>query len=379
MELDNKKINAYMVARSAQPDQLILELGGSLNIHSIDSIWRQARKAFKKLKPKMLVLETQNIVYCDASGISFLIWLKRMQQKNNAEFIIEGLRDEYRNMLRQYEPKLAPLPPKEDYFKDMVEDIGFASSKWAHSLKNQISFLGQTIYNLAKVITKPSDIRIKEIFFLSETSGANAFGIVSLIGFLFGVILGFQSAVPMKMFGVEIYVADLVALSMLRVLGPFIAAMLYCARSGTAFAAELGTMKVNEEIDALTTLGINITNFLVVPRVISAIFMIPLLTICVIFFGLFGTGIVMSSLGYAPVTYINELISAVDLGDFLGGYIKSFIFGFIVSTVGCYCGLKVKADPRSVGKAATDAVVNGVILVVIAEGIISVLYFYMGI
>jgi phospholipid/cholesterol/gamma-HCH transport system permease protein len=212
-----------------------------------------------------------------------------------------------------------------------------------------------------------------------EKAGVDALPIVALISFLVGLIMAFQAAIPMRYFGAEIYVANLIGLSVLRELGPLMTAIILAGRSGSAFAAELGTMKINEEIDALTTMGLDPVPFLVVPRVLAALFITPLLTLFANLFGLAGGSVVLLSLGYPMVAYVRQVQMAVSWVDLSGGLFKSLVFGLIVAAIGCLHGLRTEFGPSAVGNAATRAVVSAIILIVISDGIFSVLFYYLGI
>lgn len=182
----------------------------------------------------------------------------------------------------------------------------------------------------------------------------------------------------MRQFGVEIYVADLVALSILRELGPLMTSLTLAGRSGSSFAAEIGTMKVNEEIDALLTMGLQPVRFLVIVRVIAAALLTPILTVFADLVGIAGGAIVLLSMGYPLITYVNQVVSAVSWVDFSQGILKSFVFGLIFSGIGCLRGLQTKTGPSAVGDSATRAVVSGIILIVIADGIFAIIFYYLG-
>jgi phospholipid/cholesterol/gamma-HCH transport system permease protein len=181
------------------------------------------------------------------------------------------------------------------------------------------------------------------------------------------------------MFGVEIYVADLAALSLLRVMGPLMSAIIFAARSGSAFAAEIGTMKVNEELDALSTMGIDPVRFLAVGRVLAGMAVTPLLAVFASLFGLIGAGAVMLGLGFPLITYFNQVVSAVDVVDFIGGLFKAAVFGLLVAAVGCLRGLQTKSGPSAVGDSATRAVVSGIVLIILAEGVFAVVFYCLDI
>ncbi len=200
-----------------------------------------------------------------------------------------------------------------------------------------------------------------------------------MLGFLIVLNLSFQSAIAMQKLGAQIYVADLIVISLFRELGPLITAIVFAARSGSAYAAEIGTMKVNEEIDALTTMGIDPVKYLAVPRMIAGIFMMPLLTMFNLLCGLIGCGLVMLSLGFPPVTYLNRIQEAASLGDLTGGMAKTLVFGSMIAGIGCLRGLQTGTGASAVGDSATKAVVSSIIAVVIVDGVFAVVYYYLGI
>ena len=242
-----------------------------------------------------------------------------------------------------------------------------------------IAFVGELCLALARGLADLRRLRWADLFYAAETAGVNALPIVLLISFLVGLIMSFQAAIPMRQFGAEIFVANLIALSMLRELGPLMTAIVLAGRSGAAFAAEIGTMKVNEEIDALTTMGLEPVRFLVVTRVLAAMVMTPLLSVLADLIGLVGGAIVLLSLGYPLVTFVNQVLGAVTWVDFVGGLAKALVFGVIIAGIGCYRGLRTGSGASAVGESTTKAVVSGIVLIVIADGLFSVAFFYLGI
>jgi ABC transport permease subunit len=196
---------------------------------------------------------------------------------------------------------------------------------------------------------------------------------------LLGVILAFQSAIPMKKFGAEIFVADLIGLAMLRELGPLMSAILLAGRSGAAFAAEIGTMTVNQEVDALTTMGLDPVRFLVTPRIIAALLMTPLLTLFADLVSLIGGAMTLQSFSIPWVTFVHEVEGIVDFSDFMAGFVKSFVFAILIAGIGCLRGLQTAAGASAVGDAATRAVVSGIILLVVVDGLFAVIYFVLDI
>ncbi len=195
------------------------------------------------------------------------------------------------------------------------------------------------------------------------------------MGTLIGLILAFQSVIPMRRFGAELYVANLVGISLLRELGPLMAAVILSGRTASAFAAEIGTMKVNQEIDALNTLGLDPMTMLVLPRLVAATIMMPVLAVLMDLAGLVGMTIVMVSFGFPVVTIANQVSSAVRPADLFGGLVKAAVFGAFVGAIGCRSGLSTGVGPRAVGLSATAAVVGGIVTTIILDGIFAILFF----
>jgi phospholipid/cholesterol/gamma-HCH transport system permease protein len=195
---------------------------------------------------------------------------------------------------------------------------------------------------------------------------------------LIGVILAFQSSIPMRRFGAEIFIPNLVGISLLRELGPLMAAVILAGRTGSAFAAELGTMVVNEEVDALRIMGIDPLAWLVLPRLVAAILVMPILALLMDLAGLLGMAGVMASLGFPPVGVVAQLRRAIGLHDLLGGLFKAAVFGLSIGLIGCRAGLSAGRGPRAVGDAATLAVVGGIVSIVVLDGVFSILFFRLG-
>jgi phospholipid/cholesterol/gamma-HCH transport system permease protein len=246
-------------------------------------------------------------------------------------------------------------------------------------MRTQIAFIGETTAALWYAFTHPHRVRWKDVWYTCEQVGANALPIVALISFLLGVILAFQAAVPMRQFGAEIFVADLVGLSILRELGPLMTAILLAGRSGAAFAAEIGTMKVNEELNALTTMGLDPVRFLVVTRILAALLMVPLLSLFADLIGVLAGGLTMLSFSIPIVTYLKEVDSIVDLKDVLAGLVKTPVFAILIAGIGCLRGLQTQTGASAVGISATRAVVSGIVLLVVVDGIFAVIYYILDI
>jgi phospholipid/cholesterol/gamma-HCH transport system permease protein len=242
-----------------------------------------------------------------------------------------------------------------------------------------LSFIGESSIALAHAVVGRARFRRVDLLLNIQEAGANALGIVSLISFLIGLILAFVGAIQLRQFGAQIYIADLVAIGMAREMGAMMAAIIMAGRTGAAFAAQLGTMRVNEEIDALTTMGISPFEFLVLPRMLGLILMMPLLTIYADLVGILGgavVGVGMLKVGIVP--YWNHTWNAASLADFAAGMIKSVVFGILIAIAGCMRGMQSGRSSAAVGLAATSAVVTGIVFVIVSDAILTVVYDAIG-
>ena len=353
---------------------------GRLDSTSTSSIWQKAMDALEEASSKNVVVDTSGVDYCDGTGIGLLVELTLRQRKAGGELEITGLRTEFQRLMDMFDPaEFEKTQIEKPYKARLPEEVGRAAFTIWDNIRSQITFLGELIVALVSAVVNPRRVRWKDAFLIAETGGVNALPIIALISFLIGLIMAFQAAIPMRQFGAEIFVADLIALSTLRELGPLMTAIVMAGRTSAAFAAELGTMKVNEEIDAMSTMGLDPVRFLVVTRVIAILIMMPLLTIFANLLGIMGGSVVLLSLGYPLVTYVDRIIISASYVDLLGGLFKSLAFGLIVAGIGCSRGLQTKTGASAVGVSTTKAVVSGFVLIIITDGIFSVVYFYLGI
>ncbi len=371
---------ATMRVTGTAGETLTLTLSGRLDLAGTTALWPQVCDLIDRHRPRHLRLAAEDVDYCDGTGIGLLLDCERRTTMSGGTFELLGLREEFGRLRGQFDlaqlasvPSLAPRPG------GFAEATGRATLQTLQALRDLVFFTGELSVALLRALRRPRSIRWRDVSMTVEKAGVDGFPIVALLSFLVGLIMAFQAAIPMRQFGTEIYVANLIGLATLRELAPLMTAIILAGRSASAFAAEIGTMKINEELDALTTMGLEPVPFLVVTRVLAALFVTPLLTLFANLFGLLGGSVVLLSLNYPLVTYIRQVQSAVTLGDALGGLIKSLVFGVIIAAVGCLQGLRTETGASAVGHAATRAVVSGIVLIVIGDGDFSVLYYYLGV
>ena len=277
-------------------------------------------------------------------------------------------------MLKNFSPK-----PVEEKSLDIVSSLG----KWLHdtasSTKQSITFLGAACCALTEVLLHPSQIRFGEILSVSDEAGSRAVGIICLIGFLMGVIIAFETALVAQIFGAVIFVVNGIGIAMTRELGPLMTAILFAGRSGSAFAAQLGTQKVNEELNALTTFGLSPMYFLVVPRLIASSLVVPLLSVFATILGILGGGLVMAMYDITYTQFYVQLLKSVTVTDIVFGLVKAVIFGFVIALIGCQCGMNTGAGAAAVGSSTTKSVVKSIIWIVVIDGAAALLTNRLGI
>jgi phospholipid/cholesterol/gamma-HCH transport system permease protein len=245
---------------------------------------------------------------------------------------------------------------------------------------DMLRFIGGAVLALLAFARGRARFQMSDLALIIQDCGPKALPIVTLISFLVGLILAFVGAVQLRQFGAQIYVADLVGIAMATEMGAMMTAIIMAGRTGAAFAAQLGTMQVNEEIDALTTMGISPMEFLVLPRMLALVMMVPLLTLYADLLGILGGTLVGSTmLGLTPTQYINETIAALSVTDFVKGLVKGTVFGVLVAIAGCLRGMQCGRSSAAVGLAATSAVVTGIVFIIVFDAILTVVYSVLGI
>ena len=361
-------------------DRRELRFSGRLDAYSIATVWHDALAALAAAPERAIVIEASGVDYCDGAGIAMLIDLLRQPRAADARTSISGLRPEFEALLDQFDPAAMEVPVASHAIRiNVIAEIGRAAAITGRDIRAQIAFIGETATALWYAAKHPARVRWKDVWYTCEQVGVNALPIVALISFLLGIILAFQAAVPMRQFGAELFVADLVGLSILRELGPLMTAILLAGRSGAAFAAEIGTMKVNEELNALTTMGLDPVRFLVVTRIIAALLMMPLLTLFADLIGILGGALTMITFNIPIVSFLHEVDSLVDVKDLLAGLAKAPVFAILIAGVGCLRGLQTQTGASAVGISATRAVVSSIVLLVVVDGIYAFVYYLLDI
>ena len=268
---------------------------------------------------------------------------------------------------------------KDEEDDEFLEYVGLTTLAAGTLVTSVVEFVGGTVISVAKWLVGKARYRRVDLVTNLQEAGLEALPVVGLVSFLLGLILAFVGAIQLQLFDATIYTADLVGIAMVRDMAALMTAVVMAGRSGASYAAQLGTMQVNQEVDALTTLGISPLEFLVMPRVLALLIMMPLLTVYADVIGILGGAVVgVGILDLSGIAYYQQTIGAVSLNHFLGGLFKAATYGALIGLAGCFEGIRAERSSAGVGRAATTAVVNGIVLVITACGLYAVLFYYLG-
>ncbi|MCH6545370.1 MAG: ABC transporter permease [Deltaproteobacteria bacterium] len=330
---------------------------------------------------RRITFDTQEITDWDSGLLTFLTRVVDQSTRKQIQMDREGLPSGVRRLLELAEA----VPEKEgarapSTQRSFLEQVGTATIGTGNALLVLLSFLGEVTLTFFKMLRMKARYRTSDLMLLIQGCGADALPIVTLISFLVGAILAFVGAVQLQQFGAQIYVADLVGIAMVREMGAMMTGIIMAGRTGAAYAAQLGTMKVTQEIDALTTMGFSPLEFLVLPRMVALILMMPLLCLYADLMGILGGAVVgLGMLDLSWTTYAQQTAGAVKLADLFGGVFKASVYGVLIAISGCLRGLQCGNSASSVGDATTSAVVTGIVFIIAANGMFAVIFYVLGI
>lgn len=331
--------------------------------------------------PSHVLLQAHELGSWDSRLPAYLLRIIDYCQSHDIEVDASGLPEGAQALL-----KLARAVPERsgarrtEQKKSMLGQIGKTVLKGLKDAKGLIAFIGEAVLAFITLVRGKARFRTVDMFLCIQDAGPAALPIVTLISLLVGLILAFVGAVQLALFGAQIYIADLVGLGTVREMGALMTAVIMSGRTGAAYAAQLGTMNVNSEIDALRTMGISPMEFLVLPRMLALILMMPLLCLYADLMGILGGAMVtVSAFDVSLIQYYNETQKAVDLTDFSIGLFKSLVFATLIATAGCMRGMQCGRSASAVGDAATAAVVNSIVYIVVADSVITLICDRLGI
>jgi len=379
--MDSEKKKGYLInLQGPRGGDLSLFLSGRIGTDNLNLFLSDVESLWREKTPARLRVDLSKIAYLDSAGALGLFQLEDRAEASAIPFQFVNVTKEAERVMGLIDREALTAKPlvSERGPLNSIEKIGEATQKVVDDFISLMTFQGDLLIALARSFLHPRVVRWEDVLFYMKRTGVEGLPIVGLINFLLGLIIAFMSSLQLKQFGANIYVASLVGVAMVSELGPIMTAIIVAGRSGSAFAAEIGTMKVNEEVDALITMGFDPTQFLAVPKLLAAILVVPVLTLYADFFGIAG-GLTVGVLGLDLTihTYALETMNAISITAIVRSLIKSVVFAMLIAGIGCQRGFRTRGGAEAVGASTTSAVVAGIFLIIVTDSAFAILFTYV--
>lgn len=361
-------------------EEATIRLAGRLSLDDLKPLMADLQAIPGRLKPRRLAVDLAGVEYLDSAGALALIELENLANSLTIPFDLLNVSGTNHGLLGLIDREALQRPPlrPESVRSAVVEKLGEVARRQYRDFLEVMSFVGELMVAIAYSLAHPRSVRWEDVKFYMKRAGADGLPIVALISLLLGLIMAFMSSLQLKQFGANIYVANLVTLAMVRELGPIMTAILVAGRSGSAFAAEIGTMVVNDEVNALVTMGFDPIRFLAVPKVLAAMVVVPILTVYADVFAILGGLIVgITGLDLTFFTYIQQTKASIRVFDFATSLIKAVVFAMLIAGIGCQRGFQVKGGAEGVGMSTTSAVVSAIFLIILADSAFAIMLHYI--
>jgi len=370
----------YEISYEKNNTNLLVNLTGEFGLKNLMLFTNEIKKSIRNQSPVTITIDFSGISYIDSAAALAIIQIQKDTAGKKINCLLINLNDEAKGIFSVIRGQaLDQVPFKTKDFKDnFLVQIGQALWDIASDIVSFVTFIGELLSAIVYTIFHPKSLRVKDMLFCMQRAGVEGLPIVGLISLLIGLIIAFMSFLQLKQIGANIYVPSLVSFAMVKELGPIMTAILVAGRSGSAFAAEIGTMVVNEEVDALNTMGFDPVRFLAVPKVLATIIVVPILTIYADFFGVIGGLIVgITGLDLTAHTYLTQSLKTIKVFDIVTSLIKAAVFAGLIAGIGCQKGFQARSGAQDVGKYTTSAVVSAIFLIVVADSIFAVTFYYL--
>lgn len=380
MPIQNDSPIAHKISFQREGSSLSIYLEGQFGLKNLTLFVAAIKNEIDRQPLQSITIDFSRVFYLDSASALAFVQIEKEAAAKKISCQLINLNDESKGIFSViHENALTREPFKSEQSHDgFIRKVGQASLYLARDFVNFVTFIGELLVALAYTLTHPRTLRGKDVLFYVQRAGVDGLPIVALIGLLMGLIMAFMSYLQFKQFGANIYVPALVSFAMIKELGPLMTAILVAGRSGSAFAAEIGTMVVNEEVDALHTMGFDPIRFLATPKVLATIIVVPILTVYADFFGILGGMIIgVTSLDLTVNTYVTQSIRTIQVFDVVTSLIKAAVFAGLISAIGCQRGFQVRAGAQDVGKFTTSAVVAAIFLIVVADSIFAIMLYYV--
>uniref|UniRef100_A0A7C3WH31 MlaE family lipid ABC transporter permease subunit n=1 Tax=Desulfobacca acetoxidans TaxID=60893 RepID=A0A7C3WH31_9BACT len=377
-EEDFKK--EFSIRVRGEPGQAVtFVLSGRLALDTFKPFKNEIFALLDRFSPASLTVDLSGVTFLDSVGALALVELEEEGKARSIPVELANAGKDIQRILGIIDrAALTPPPLKTEEKLGVIERVGEGTITFVDDLVQVIAFVGDLVIALVYSLFHPRAVRWSEVGFYMKRAGVDALPILGLLSFLLGMVMAFMSSLQLKQFGATLYVSSLVAIAMVQELGPLLTAIMVAGRSGSAFAAEIGTMMVNEEVDAITVMGFDPIKFLAVPKVVASMLVVPLLSVYAMFFGILGGLLIgVFLLDITMYSYIVETQKAIALFDINSSLVKSAVFAAIVAGIGCQRGFKVRGGAEAVGAQTTSAVVAGIFLVIVVDSLFAVALHYI--
>ena len=353
-------------------DSVRIRLEGRVTAKTAKPIWDSAVTTLTHNPDRPIVIDASKLEFADNVGLALLFDLTRRARPPGANVELRALAPHIAKLIRLYNPDDFVSPVSTRRHLGTLELLGRGTERHLTYLRELAQFLSSCLLAFRRALQGRGALRWSDVLDVATETGAHAVPIVALMGLLIGVIIAFEVGLIATKFGAVIYVVNGVGIAMLRELGPLMTAIVLAGRTGAAFAAQIGTQKVNEELSAIETFGLNPIEFLILPRLWATTLAMPLLAVLADVLGIFGGSLVMTTFHVSFQQYYERLLGALTPGDLIIGLTKAAVFGLTIAAVGCHRGLETGAGATSVGLSATRAVVTSIVLIVVIDGVFAV-------
>ena len=380
MHSEQDWLKLYKISSEKKNSIFVIYLTGDFGLKNLKVFTEEIKQLIYQQKPQEISIDFSGISYLDSAAALAVIQIQKDAAVANINCSLVNLNEETKGIFSViHEQALTKAPFKAKTRQDLfLIQVGESFLHLIRDFENVVTFVGELLSDIFYTIIHPRSLRIKDVLFYMKRAGVDGLPIVGLISVLIGLIIAFMSFLQLKQVGANIYVPSLVSFAMVKELGPIMTASLGAGRSGSAFAAEIGTMVVNEEVDALSTMGFDAVRLLTVPKVFAMIIVVPVLTIYADFFGVFGGLIVgVTGLDLTANTYLTQSLKTIKVFDVVTSLAKAAVFAGLIAGIGCQRGFQVRAGAQDVGKFTTSAVVSAIFLIVVVDSIFAVTLYYI--
>jgi phospholipid/cholesterol/gamma-HCH transport system permease protein len=377
LPIHNKEYGLRIEER--EPGHVVLFISGRIALEDMRSFLSEAKNILENKAFRKLDVNLGKVTYLDSAGTLALFQMEEDYAGRSIPVTYHDVTDEIKGILHLLNQKAHDIPPLvQGKTPNIFEQAGESTRRILDDFSRVLNFTGELFIALIHSLFKPRLVRWNDVLFYMKRAGADGLPIVGLISFLMGLIMAFMSSLQLRQFGANIYVASLVAVAMVKELGPIMTAILVAGRSGSAFAAEIGTMIVNDEVNALKTMGFEPIRFLAVPKVLATVIVVPLLTLYADVFAVLG-GMVVGVVGLdlTVYTYILQTRTSIHIFDIVSSLGKSIVFALLIAGIGCQRGFQVTGGAESVGTSTTSAVVSAIFLIIVADSAFAIVLHYI--